>query len=197
MLITAFCRPAVCVASPDFSATCCIHLAARKQTSARHSSDTLLSVAPANCKEQSPETRESAAAPSSRLQEPSESYWRDTWRHLSWGPSPGRCCCCACASYRSSDTACTLSPERMKSRKGHRYPPAVSGSTRIVGQEGHAWLLIKDFFLEYNEVKLLHVIFIHLSVYFKLYFPAWRSKWCFKALPGITLWQEITLSFVC
>lgn len=53
------------------------------------------------------------SASSSRLQRPSESYWRDTWHHPSSGLSPDRCCCCACASYRSSDTACTLSPERI------------------------------------------------------------------------------------
>lgn len=49
--------------------------------------------------------------PSSRLQTPSESYWRDTWHRLSSALFPGHCCCCACASYQSSDTTCTLSPE--------------------------------------------------------------------------------------
>lgn len=40
----------------------------------------------------------------------SESYWRDTWHHLSSAPFPGHCCCCACASYQNSDTAYALSP---------------------------------------------------------------------------------------
>lgn len=62
--------------------------------------------------------QESAAAPCLQpLRGTSESYWRDTWRRLGSGPSPGRCCCGACASYRSSGTACTLSPETVKMRE--------------------------------------------------------------------------------
>ena len=59
------------------------------------------------------ETRECSGSPPSRLQKPSESYWRDTWRHPSSALFPGRCCCCACAYCQSSDTACTWSPEEI------------------------------------------------------------------------------------
>jgi len=56
-------------------------------------------------------------APGSRPQRLSESYWRDTWRRLSSEPFPGHCCCCACAFYQSSGTACALSPERIRDKK--------------------------------------------------------------------------------
>lgn len=95
----------------------------RLHTLIRHSSHTS-SVVPAVGKERKPaknkvheaaHKQESAAALCPRLQKLSESYWRDTWHRLSSGPFPGRCCCYACASYRSSGTVCTSLPEGMKS----------------------------------------------------------------------------------
>lgn len=95
------------------SATRWIHLAARKPSNS-HSSHTcsVCSAVWENCNEQSPPTplRDKRVQ---RLQRPSESYWRDTWRHLSSALFPGRCCCCACAYCQSSDTACTWSPEEI------------------------------------------------------------------------------------
>ena len=95
------------------SATRWIHLAARKP-STRHSSHTcsVCSAVWENCNEQSPPTplRDKRVQRPQRL---SESYWRDTWRHLSSALFPGRCCCCACAYCQSSDTACTWSPEEI------------------------------------------------------------------------------------
>lgn len=58
---------------------------------------------------------------SSGLQRISESYWRDTWRHLSSGRFPGCCCyCCVCASCWSSGTVCTSAPERIR-RTGETF----------------------------------------------------------------------------
>lgn len=79
-----------------------------------------------------------AVAPSrsSRLQKPSESYWRDIWHRPNSALFPGRCCCCACASYQSSDTACTLLPVvDQKHRRRSSWSTTISGSARIAGKE--------------------------------------------------------------
>lgn len=90
----------------------------------------------AHCDEQSPQSRsETRESGGSQLTAgtPSESYWRDTWRRRGSGPYPGRCCCCAWASYQSSDTACTLSPEGIKTQQVVTINKAVSlASIRVI-----------------------------------------------------------------